>query len=104
MATALGIASLIVASIGTGYGIYSGEETAAANKKSRSEAKDAALKQESLNDQANNRANQKHPNANAILAAAQAAAKSGIGGTMLTGPQGIGTDQLTLGKSTLLGG
>ena len=55
-------------------------------------------------DQANNNANKKQPNVSGILSAAQQAAKGGVGGTMLTGPQGVDPSTLTLGKSTLLGG
>ena len=51
-----------------------------------------------------NRANQKRPNANAILAAAQQAARGGMGSTLLTGPQGVNPGEMSLGKSTLLGG
>ena len=54
-------------------------------------------------DEANNRANAKSPNASTILSAAQQAAKSGVGGTMLTGPTGVTADQLKLGKTSLLG-
>lgn len=46
----------------------------------------------------------KAPDVNALLAAAQEAAKGGPSSTMLTGPSGIDPSALTLGKSTLLGG
>ena len=45
-----------------------------------------------------NRANQRTANA-----AASAMPNQGLGGTMLTGPQGIDPSQLMLGKNTLLG-
>jgi Flp pilus assembly protein TadB len=51
-----------------------------------------------------NRANQKRPDTQAVLADTQAAAGGGAAGTMLTGPQGIDPQQLALGKNTLLGG
>lgn len=104
MATAAVVIGAIAALAGTGYGIYAGEQNAKAQKSAQQDAKDAAMKAESQADQANNRANQKKPNTNAILAAAQLAAKSGIGGTMLTGPAGVGSELLSLGKSSLLGG
>lgn len=51
--------------------------------------------------QAANRANQKRPNAQALLEANQ---KPGQSGTMLTGPWGLDPTKLQLGKTTLLGG
>jgi hypothetical protein len=55
-------------------------------------------------DQANNRANMKRPNLQGLLSENQMAAKGGVGGTMLTGPEGVDQDSLLLGKNTLLGG
>ena len=92
-----------VAAIGTGYSIYAGEEARKQQSKAQGEAKNNALKQEKLQDEATNRANRKSPNVNAIMAAAQQAAKGGVGGTMLTGPQGIDPSALQLGKTSLLG-
>ena len=89
--------------VGTGYSIYAGEKAADEQEKSQKIAKSNALKQEKLQDEATNRANQKSPNVNAIMAAAQQAAKGGVGGTMLTGPQGIDPSALQLGKTSLLG-
>lgn len=54
--------------------------------------------------QANNKANQKRPDGNALLSSNAAAAKGGQSGTMLTGPGGIDPSVLQLGKTTLLGG
>jgi hypothetical protein len=48
-----------------------------------------------------NQANKKAPDTSALLASA---AKSGVGGTMLTGPQGVDPNQLALAKNSLLGG
>ena len=103
-ATVLAGAALAIAASGTGYSIYEGERNAnmqdRAQRQARADAKAAAQ----AADEANNRANQKRPNANAILAAAQQAAKGGMGGTLLTGPQGVNPGEMSLGKSTLLGG
>jgi FKBP-type peptidyl-prolyl cis-trans isomerase len=66
-------------------------------------AKQAALKQESMSDQAFNKANGKTPDVASIMSGASQSARSGGGGTMLTGPQGIDMSALNLGKSTLLG-
>lgn len=55
-------------------------------------------------DQANNRANAKSPDLGAIASATEQAAKGGQSGTMLTGPSGVDTSSLLLGKKSLLGG
>ena len=62
-----------------------------------------AQDQAAMGDEANNRANARTPDSAAILSAAQQAAKSGVGGTMLTGPTGVTADQLKLGKTSLRG-
>lgn len=51
-----------------------------------------------------NRANQKKPDTAAIISSAKQSAAGGQSGTLLTGPQGIDTSQLTLGRTSLLGG
>ena len=96
--------ALIVSAIGTGHSIYEGERSATAQHRSQRQALAASRATAQSADEANNRANQKRPNANAILSAAQQAARGGMGGTMLTGPQGASSSELSLGKSTLLGG
>ena len=104
VATILAGAALAVAAAGTGYSIYEGERSATAQNRSQRQALAASRATAQSADEANNRANQKRPNANATLAAAQQAARGGMGGTMLTGPQGVSSSELSLGKSTLLGG
>ena len=103
-ATILAGAALAMAATGTGYSIYEGERSATAQKRSQRQALAASRATAQSADEANNRANQKRPNTNAILASAQQAAKGGMGSTMLTGPQGVSSSELSLGKSTLLGG
>jgi len=72
--------------------------------KAASSAQQAAMdKQLKAADEEANKYAQKRPDTSGILAAAQQAGKSGASGTMLTGPQGVSPDSLTLGKSTLLG-
>jgi FKBP-type peptidyl-prolyl cis-trans isomerase len=66
-------------------------------------AKQSALKQEALSDQAFNKANAKTPDVASIMSGASQSARAGGGGTMLTGPQGIDMAALNLGKNTLLG-
>ena len=97
-------AALAVAAAGTGYSIYQGERAANMQDDSQRQSMAQARQTAQSADEANNRANQKRPNANAILASAQQAAKGGMGGTLLTGPQGVNPGEMSLGKSTLLGG
>ena len=103
-ATILAGAALAAAATGTGYTIYEGERSATAQHRSQRQALAASRATAQSADEANNRANQKRPNANAILASAQQAARGGMGGTLLTGPQGVNPGEMSLGKSTLLGG
>ena len=98
------IAGAAALAAGTGYSIHEGERAAGAQEKAQLMSMAETQKTARAADEATNRANQKRPNANAILAAAQQAAKGGMGGTLLTGPQGVNTGELSLGKSTLLGG
>ena len=88
----------------TGYSIYAGERSADMQRSAQRDAMRQADATAKSSEEAANRANMKRPNANAILAAAQSAAKSGVGSTMLTGPTGVDQSALSLGKSTLLGG
>ena len=102
--TILASAALALAAAGTGYSMYQGERTADMQKDAQLLSAAEARKTAKSADEATNRANQKRPNANAILSAAQQAAKGGMGGTLLTGPQGVNPGEMSLGKSTLLGG
>jgi hypothetical protein len=61
----------------------------------------AAQAQAEQSQMAINAANRKAPDTSALLADAT---KSGVGGTMLTGPQGVDPNQLALAKNSLLGG
>lgn len=62
-----------------------------------------AEKTAAQSEQATNRAYQKTADPAGILAAAQQMAKGGTSGTMLTGPQGVSTKDMNLGKTSLLG-
>ncbi len=97
-----GYTAAVAAVAGTAYSVYSGERANSMQIDANNKAQEAAKKQESLADQANNRASQKKPDTLAILDAAQNMNK-GITGTMLTGPSGVDAAQLQLGKNTLLG-
>ena len=96
----------MVAAATTAAGVYVQNENARkANdiqEQAMRNAKQAALKQEALSDQAFNKANAKTPDVASIMSGASQSARSG-GGTMLTGPQGIDMSALNLGKNTLLG-
>ncbi len=98
----MGLTAAISAIAGTAYSVYSGERAADAQKKAQEEAKQNALKQEKAADEAFNAANRKKPDTMALLASQQAG-KTGVSSTLLTGPGGVNSSALTLGKSTLLG-
>jgi type II secretory pathway pseudopilin PulG len=99
----MGIVAAVAAAVGTGYSIYSGERAASAQENAQGQAKANADKQAAAADQAQNRANQKHPDVSSILSAASQAGRAGESGTMLTGPAGVDASTLKLGKNTLLG-
>ena len=76
-----------------------------ASRRQRNQTKDNARAAEQQAQQANkqaemetNRANQRTANA-----AASAMPNQGLGGTMLTGPQGVDPNALSLGRNTMLG-
>ena len=102
--TAAAIIGAIAMVADAGYSIHEGERAADMQKRQQRQALANSRATAQSADEANNRANQKRPNANAILASAQQAAKGGMGGTLLTGPQGVNPGEMSLGKSTLLGG
>lgn len=93
-----------VAGVATAYGAYTGYQANKANQQQRAYQKTAlemSRKQADLADQANNKANAKTPDILALLAANKS--PGGVGSTMLTGPGGVDTSKLTLGRNTLLG-
>jgi hypothetical protein len=94
-----------VASAGSAIsGIIQGQSAADDQKKANEQAATNAAKQQKLAEDQINKASAKSPNTAGIISEAERAAKGGQSSTMLTGPSGISSDQLTLGKSTLLGG
>lgn len=106
------ITAAVAAVVYTGYSIYQGERAAKQQEQqlqmqqqANAEAKSSALKQEKAAEESTNRALAKSPDTNAIMSSASQAAKTGGASTMLTGPSGIDTSALQLGKkNTLLGG
>ena len=79
-----------------------GKDALAEQKKANKRAAEEARRTADLADQATNKANRKGPNL-ANLMAGNAMTK-GVGSTMLTGPAGVDTSSLTLGRNQLLGG
>ena len=100
-----GVSAVTVAAVAAGaYVGYQGYQANKANQQQRAYQKSAlemSRKQADLADQANNKANAKVPDIAALLAGNQA--PGGVGSTMLTGPGGVDTSKLTLGRNTLLG-
>lgn len=99
--------SFAVAAVGaaTAYVAYQGYQANKANQQQRAyqeSALEMSRKQADLADQANNKANAKTPDIAALLAGNKS--PGGVGTTMLTGPGGVDTSKLTLGRNTLLGG
>ncbi|MBU0593353.1 MAG: hypothetical protein KKH74_06395 [Gammaproteobacteria bacterium] len=87
----------------TAVSLYNGQQQSKAADNASRQAQANADRQAADAEQAMNRANQKKPDTSAILSAAQQSGKQGGSGTMLTGPQGVGQNDLALGKTTLLG-
>lgn len=113
MSGAMTIAAIVgaTAAVGsTAYGIYNGQQQQGAQKKAlaaqnqaQQQAEANALSTERQSAVAQNAANQQTPNVAAILARAAQMGNAGLSSAMLTGPTGVGTSGLNLGKSTLLG-
>lgn len=95
-AVAIGAAAVAASSI------YSANKQAKAQKKAMRSAEAIAEKQKNQAEREFNRANAKTPDLAGIMASNKRA--EGAGSTMLTGPQGVSQDALSLGKNTLLGG
>ena len=100
----MGLETALIASVigTTAAGIATSVDSA---RRQKNQAKDAARAAEQQAKQAEkqaemetNRANQRTANA-----AASAMPNQGLGGTMLTGPQGVDPNALSLGRNTLLG-
>ncbi len=97
-------AAIIGAAIaGAGASAYSAKKESDAQKKAQRSAEAIAEKQKNQAEREFNRANAKTPDLAGIMASNKRA-EGAAGSTMLTGPQGVSQDALTLGKSTLLGG
>lgn len=97
-------AAIIGAAIaGAGASAYSAKKESDAQKKAQRSAEAIAEKQKNQAEREFNRANAKTPDLAGIMASNKRA-EGAAGSTMLTGPQGVSQDALSLGKNTLLGG
>jgi len=110
ISTLAAVAGATAAVGSTAYGIYSGQRQEGAQKKSLAQQNQAqqqaeanALSTQRKSELAQNAANQQTPNVAAILSRAAQMGNQGLSSTMLTGPGGVNTTALNLGKSTLLG-
>lgn len=99
----------VAAVTATTYSIYAGEKAAdkqdealKRQQSAQAEAKKNAEAQQSIAEQNMNKARSKAPDVSSIQQAAEAGSRDA--GTMLTGSQGVKKEDLSLGKSTLLGG
>lgn len=97
------VSVIAAAAVVAGATLYSSEQQRKAQGKAQDQARRQALAAEKAADEASNRANQKKPDTMSLLSSAEQAAKGGVSGTMLTGPQGVDQNALALGKSSLLG-
>lgn len=103
------VTAAVAITVGTAYSIYSGEKAAKQQeqalemqRQAQAQAMADAKKQAQMADEATNKANRKTPNMPSIVSMAGGGGNTSA--TMLTGPQGVGQNQLQLGKTTLLGG
>ena len=88
----------------TAVQIYSADQARSSSNQANDIAIANAKRVAADADRANNAANARSPDTAAMMASNLAAGKQGASGTMLTGPGGVDPSQLTLGKSSLLGG
>lgn len=104
-ATVLGIIGAGIGAAGTGYAVYSGQKQNATQQtalKKQNTAQQTATAAALSTERKGAIAPQTAPDLSNILQRAATAGK-GLSSTMLTGPGGVDTSSLNLGKSTLLG-
>lgn len=99
-----GYTAIVAAVAGAAVAYSNGQEQKKSAQSAQQFAKANADRQAKMADEESNKMNKKSADTAGILAAAQHSGKSGVSGTMLTGPQGVDPNTLALGKSTLLGG
>lgn len=97
--TAVGMTVLSAA-----VGFHQSEQARKATNTARDRAAEQAKATLMQQDEADNRLNQKQANTQSLLEAAVNGNKGGAASTLLTGPSGVNTSNLTLGRNSLLGG
>ncbi len=107
----MAVTAIVVGTVATGYQIYSGEQQrkqqkkqlalqAQANADARKRAKEAADREDVLQ----NKENRRRADVSAIRSKEEQSAMTGPAGTMLTGVEGVPIGEENLGGNTLLGG
>ena len=109
--TIAAIAAASAAVAGTAYSVVAGQDASKQQKKAMQQQEQAqaqqlaqAQRQQRQSEMAMNAANRKSPDVAGIMERAGQQAGGGPSATMLTGPGGVDPSQLSLGRSTLLGG
>jgi hypothetical protein len=110
-ATGAAVVGAAAAAAGAGYSIVAGEQgkkqqARALEQQERAQAQQLAQTQaqQRRSEMAMNAANRRTPDVGGIMERAGQQAAGGPSATMLTGPGGVDPTQLSLGRSTLLGG
>ena len=105
------VATAAAATAGTAYSVVAGQDASKQQKKAMQQQEQAqaqqlaqAQRQQRQSEMAMNAANRKSPDVSGIMERAGRQASGGPSATMLTGPGGVDPSQLSLGRSTLLGG
>ena len=100
----MGIEAAMIGAIIASAGVGAASQADAARRQ-RNQAKDAARAAEQQAQQASKQAEMETNRANQRVASSAEAQRpnAGLGGTMLTGPQGVDPNALSLGRNTLLG-
>lgn len=97
------IATAAATAASTGATMIQGAKANKRAKKADVQARKDAADTKAANERSINQANQKTPNLAALFGANKMAGGGGVGSTMLTGAQGVNSNSLSLGRSTLLG-
>ena len=100
------LAATVATSVGTGISARQGQKQSLRRQKHAQEsATSRAMAEAKRTEQERKRLNRKRPDIGSLLAEEQKAATKGAGGTLLTGPGGVGRNNLTLGGGrSYLGG
>jgi len=102
----MGTEAVLIASaiIGAGSAKYQGDKAEAAQDKGLRQSKRMQEDKKREAGMLLNKENKRSVKVDPLLASNMMASKTGNAGTMLTGPAGVSSSSLTLGRQTLLGG